>query len=211
MPPFQFLLAPNYHPLLAPLGPIRKSLAHRTLFNLLGPLVNPARPAGIVIGVAHRSLGHIFAKALQHDSHVEHALVVCGLENLDEISIAGPTTVWEYFNGHEGGFSITELSINPAEHFGVPPHSLETVKGGDAQENAGTFQRLLKDRVAPVPQDLQPVLDFVLVNASAVLVVAGIARGFEEGVSLARESIASGKAWEAFEAFRQFDNGLPQA
>ncbi|KAG8851588.1 anthranilate phosphoribosyltransferase [Serendipita sp. 411] len=215
-PPFRFLLAPHHHPLLAPLAPIRRSIPHRSIFNLLGPLVNPSRPAAIVLGVARPELGATFARALAKDETMQRAWVVCGFEGLDEISCAGPTRVWE-FRRREGGEEesegavdggvIKEFVVDPTE-FGLQPHALETVKGGKGpEENAQTFIQLL-DPNGKRDEDegkLGPIRDFVLMNTAAVLLVAGIVEGLPQGVQLARESIASGRAWDAFCAFREWD------
>lgn len=208
-PKFRFLLAPHHHPLLAPLAPIRRTLPHRTILNLLGPLVNPSRPAAIVIGVAHASLGPTFIKALSCDEKVQRAWVVCGEEGLDEISCAGPTHVWEYMRGRSDG-EFAEFSIEPSS-FGLRAHSLDMVKGGKGpEENAETFMHLINPekwgaRKGP-SEDVTPVLEFVLMNAAAVLLVADVANSLEEGVRLARESVVSGNAWDAFCSFRDWDN-----
>jgi anthranilate phosphoribosyltransferase len=203
---FRFFLAPHYHPLLAPLAPIRRSLPHRTLLNLLGPLVNPARPEGIVVGVAHSKLGETFVQALSKDETVQHAMVVCGEEHLDEISCAGRTRVWEFKRGEEGRPSQFKESIISPETFGLDMHPLSAVAGGmGPKENAETFKSLLMARNEEALKELTPVLDFVLINASALLVVAGIAEEFKQGVKLARESILSGSAWSSFQAFRDWD------
>ncbi|KAG6886248.1 hypothetical protein C0992_004536 [Termitomyces sp. T32_za158] len=195
--PFTFILAPHYHPALAQLAPFRKALPFRTMFNVLGPLINPASPRGMVLGVAEREIGPTFARSLR-EGGVERALVVCGFERLDEISCAGETWAWEL---HDNGL-VTETTLSP-EMFGVSRHPLKDVVGGSPAENAETFRKLLGLRQGHiVPQKLVPVLDFVLINASALLVVAGIAKDYKEGTALARESILSGKAWEALDQFR---------
>ncbi|KAJ7623292.1 glycosyl transferase [Roridomyces roridus] len=174
--PFTFILAPHYHPALAFIAPYRKSLPFRTMFNVLGPLINPARPQGMVLGVAEREIGHTFA---------QRALVVCGYEKLDEL-IDGV---------------ITEKTLTP-ELFGVEPHPLSTVVGGSPEDNAKTFTSLLTSG-ADIPDALKPVLDFVLINTSALLVVAGLAKDYVHGTELARDSITSGKAWAALQTFKQ--------
>ena len=208
-PTFRFFLAPHYHPLLAPLAPIRRSLPHRTLFNLLGPLVNPARPEGIVLGVAHSSLGETFVQALSKDETIKHAMVVCGEEHLDEISCAGRTRVWEYKRGEPGETSSFKESIISSESFGLDAHPLSSVAGGKGpEENAEIFKQLLMARDEDALQDLKPVLEFVLMNAAAVLVVAGVASDLKDGVRRARESILNGSAWNAFKGFRDWDRGI---
>ncbi|KAG1739412.1 glycosyl transferase [Suillus paluster] len=192
--PFTFILAPHYHPALAILAPYRKTLPFRTLFNVLGPLINPARPRGMVLGVAERELGPTFAQSLR-DGGVERALVVCGAEGLDEISCAGYTYAWQLEDG-----KITEIKLHP-ELFGLSVHPLTSVAGGTPTENAATFKALLNSG-NDIPESLTPVLHFVLLNASALLVVAGLASDFKEGVALAMNSITSGSAWDALLAFR---------
>ncbi|KAG6852126.1 hypothetical protein C0991_002884 [Blastosporella zonata] len=195
--PFTFILAPHYHPALAQLAPFRKALPFRTMFNVLGPLINPASPRGMVLGVAEREIGPTFARSLR-EGGVERALVVCGCERLDEISCAGETWAWEL---HSNG-QVTETTLSP-EMFGVPRHPLKDVIGGSPAENAETFKKLLALREGEaIPQKLVAVLDFVVINAAALLVVAGIAKDYREGAELARGSILSGKAWEALDQFR---------
>ncbi|KAG5642416.1 hypothetical protein DXG03_002818 [Asterophora parasitica] len=192
--PFTFILAPHYHPSLALIAPYRKSLPFRTMFNVLGPLINPASPRGMVLGVVEREIGFTFAQSLR-DGGVERALVVSGCERLDEISCAGPTWAWELKDGQ-----VTERILHP-DDFGLEVHPLTDVGGGSAQENAETFRRLLSAG-KEIPTDLTAVLDFVLINASALLVVAGLAKDYKHGSALALESITSGSAWKALEQFR---------
>jgi len=164
------------------------------MFNVLGPLINPARPKGMVLGIAEPEIGLTFASSIG-DGGVERALVVCGFEGLDEISSAGPTHAWELRNG-----KVTKTVLNPSD-FGLPKHPLSTVAGGSPQENAATFKALLTSG-SQIPENLLPLMDWVSMNASALLVVAGVAQDHIEGVKLAKESITSGKAWEALEIFR---------
>ncbi|KAH7107306.1 anthranilate phosphoribosyltransferase, TrpD [Auriculariales sp. MPI-PUGE-AT-0066] len=202
--PFQFLLASTYHPALAGLGPLRKQLPFRTLFNLLGPLANPVRPTHMVLGVAAPKLGPLFAQALVEQRHgrVHRALVVCGEEGLDEISCAGPSRIWTV-DGETG--TVTESVVTP-EDFGLSRYSLDTVRGHSPSANAEVLKELLRPNYTSpdreVPIDLVPVRAFVCMNASALLVVAGLAKDWKDGVRLALESITSGKAWDAIDAFR---------
>jgi len=193
--PFAFIPAWHYHPALASLAPARRALPFRTLFNVLGPLINPARPRGMVLGVAEPALGPPFVAALQA-AGVRRGFVVCGAENLDEISCAGDTHVWELLDSG----SVRERTLCPAD-FGLPAHPLDDAKSGTPEENAASFKALLTSG-DNIPQHLTPVLDFVLMNAAALLVVAGRADSLIDGVRLARGAITSGKAWHAFEAFR---------
>ncbi len=153
----------------------------------------------MVLGVAERELGPTFAHSLA-DGGVKRAFVVCGAEGLDEISCAGDTYAWEL---HPDG-SVTERTLHPRD-FGLSAHPLKEVSGGTPEENAETFKTLLQSG-KDIPERLTPVLDFVLMNAAALLVIAGVAADLKEGTEKARESIHSGKAWNALEQFR--DAGL---
>lgn len=192
--PFTFILAPHYHPALAMIAPYRKALPFRTMFNVLGPLINPAFPQGMVVGVAIPELGRTYAESIRQGG-VKRALVVCGEERLDEISCAGRTHVWELKDG-----VITEGVITP-DDFGLSSHPLSHVAGGPPEENAETFKTLLTSG-KDIPEKLKPVLDFVLMNAAALLVVAGKAEDYKQGVKLALESIVSGEAWNALQTFK---------
>jgi anthranilate phosphoribosyltransferase len=148
----------------------------------------------MVLGVTEREIGYTFAQSVR-EGGVERALVVCGYEKMDEISCAGPTWVWELKDG-----KVTEGTVTP-EDFGLSRHGLNKVAGGGPEENAETCKRLLNSG-GKVPEDLIPVFEFVLMNASALLVVAGVAKDYKEGTELARESVLSGQAWQALEIFR---------
>ena len=180
------------------------------MFNVLGPLINPARPKGMVLGICEPELGTTFAQSLL-DGGVEKALIVCGVERLDEISCAGPTRVWQLTKGANGEGKIAEYLVDPENDFGLPTHPLEDVAGHGPEENARVFVRLL-DPAQGLPSDADEetikkhsaVTDFVLINASALLVIAGIAKDFKHGVELARESINAGKGWQALQTYRQY-------
>ncbi|KLO11780.1 anthranilate phosphoribosyltransferase TrpD [Schizopora paradoxa] len=195
--PFYFILAPHYHPALALVAPHRKALPFRTMFNVLGPLVNPARPNGMVVGVAEKELGLTFARSLR-DGGVQRALVVCGKEGLDEISCAGETWTWELLP--DG--SIQEGTVHSERDFGVSSHPLSAVSGGTPDQNAKTFCTILSSG-SSIPEELAPIVDFVLINSAALLKVAGVAKDYKHGVQLARESMTNGKAWEALQVFKE--------
>ncbi|WVQ85804.1 anthranilate phosphoribosyltransferase [Cryptococcus sp. DSM 104549] len=203
--PFLFLFAPHYHPSLAHIAPIRRNLNFRTIFNILGPLINPSRPQRMLLGVAKRELGDTFAEVLRLLG-VERALVVCGKEGLDEISPEGETWTWWLENGQ-----ITTGTIHPTTDFGLPTHPLSSVRGATPELNALTFNSLLSSSPAPphlsAPASAESpsfaaIQDYVLLNAAALLHVSGKASSWKEGVELARESIESGGAKAAFEGFR---------
>ncbi|KAM0789676.1 hypothetical protein ACM66B_006538 [Microbotryomycetes sp. NB124-2] len=189
--PFLFLYAPVYHPSLVRVAPIRKQIAFPTVFNAIGPLINPARPKAMIVGVHSRFLGPIFIEALRITG-VERAWVVCGAEGLDEISPAGDTHVWDLENGE-----INEMTVSPLD-FGLPLNSIESVAGGTPLENATTLELLLDNRLEPT----NPVENFVVLNSAALLLVAGKVDNYLDGVKLARQSIAYGNARKALSAFR---------
>jgi anthranilate phosphoribosyltransferase len=151
----------------------------------------------MVLGVAEPALGLPFVAALKAGG-VKRAYVVCGAEDLDEISCAGDTHLWELL---EDG-SVRERTLCPAD-FGLPAHPLDDVKGASPEENAAAFKTLLTSG-DKIPARLTPVLDYVLMNAAALLVVAGRVADLKEGVRLAREAVTSGRAWHALEVFRDF-------
>lgn len=203
--PFLFLFAPHYHPALAHLAPIRRQLNFRTVFNVLGPLINPARPKRMVLGVAKKELGSCFIEVLRL-LDVERALVVCGHEGLDEISCEGETWTWQLNEG-----KITEGSIHPTRDFGLATHPIVSVRGSTPELNSLTFRALLTPQAQAPPHLSAPVdgsspsmdtiRDYVLLNAAALLKVSGVAKDYKHGVELAREAMENGKALEAFEAF----------
>lgn len=149
----------------------------------------------MVLGVAERELGATFAQSLR-DGGVQRAFVVCGAEGLDEISCAGDTHAWELKDG-----IITPRTLHPSQ-FGLGTHPLSDVAGGSPAENAETF-RLLLNSGDKIPEALTPILDFVLLNASTLLVVAGLADDFKSGVELAKKSIINGTAWDALQTFQE--------
>ncbi|GAA99954.1 uncharacterized protein L969DRAFT_96570 [Mixia osmundae IAM 14324] len=187
---FIFLFAPLYHPAMVRVAPVRRELGFSTIFNILGPLVNPARPECMIVGVHSRYLGEQFVRALASLS-VRRAWVVCGAEGLDEISPAGETHVWSLHGG-----AIQEQTIAPAD-FGLTAHSLEAVRGGTPAENAVILSALLQGELAPS----DAIENFVVMNAAALIMLAGRANTLLEGVSLARESIRSGRAKRALDDF----------
>ncbi|KAI8059113.1 anthranilate phosphoribosyltransferase [Gongronella butleri] len=197
---FCFLFSQTYHPAMKHVASLRKEIGIPTVFNLLGPMSNPAKPKRVVVGVHSPQIGSLMANALRLTG-VQHALVVCGAEKLDEISPAGETNYWRV---HDNG-EITTGTLHPTRDFGLKTHPLEQVKGGDCHENAEILNQLLDNQL---PYD-HPILDFVLLNASALLVVGGHATDFKHGVQLARDALASGKARNVLNAFRDaIDNSL---
>lgn len=186
---YAFLFAPQFHPGMKHAAAIRKQLGFRTIFNILGPLANPVEGdiEARVVGVAKQSLGVIFAEALMLTG-AKKAMVVCGAENLDEISCAGKTTCWRLHelpappqqmrqaNGILHGskkpsqIGLEVFEVEP-EDFGLPRHPLSDCAGGKSpDENAEILMRLLRNEL---PHN-DPVLHFVLINAAALFAIAGV-------------------------------------
>ncbi|MBW0538769.1 hypothetical protein O181_078484 [Austropuccinia psidii MF-1] len=201
---FNFLFSPTFYPIFARLSPIRKTLGFPTIFNLLGPLLNPARPDRLLIGVTKPALGPIFCRVLKLCG-LSHSWVVCSEEGLDEISTAGETSLWKLAS--DG--SITHQRLSPQTTFGLPSHPLSKLIGESAQDNLNMLHDLLDGRFETDRH--RAILDFVLINTSAFLVLAGKTDDFKEGVRLAKSSLLSGKAKAAIYRFRDHAQELARA
>lgn len=184
-----FLFAPNYHPAFKAVAGVRKQLAsegHRSIFNLIGPLLNPARPQCQLVGVSDRSLCPAFAEILQRLGR-ESAWVVSGVapgnSSVDEISLMGATRICKSGTYQD----LEDEEINP-EDFGMRKAKLEVLEGGDAKTNAGILEAILSGK------DTGPKLDIVLLNAAAAIACAGLADHMGDAIETARETIASGTA-----------------
>lgn len=185
-----FLYAPNLHPAMKQVQTVRRELRMRTMFNLLGPLTNPARASGQVVGVYSLDLVEKLAEALSMLG-LHRALVVHGLDGLDEITITGTTRVAEARDG-----SVRSYEIEP-EEFGMDRATLQDISGGDAAENAAIIRAI-------VGGEKSPRRDVVLLNAAAALVAAGRADHIGEAVPLAARSIDSGAAAAKLDALASF-------
>lgn len=174
-----FLFAQLHHPALARIGPIRKALGRRTIFNLCGPLANPAGVTRQLVGVARPELIALYRDAMEILG-TERALIVSGAEGLDELSIAGASYAAAV------GFGPIPSELRP-EDAGLPSHDLEALRGGDAAFNAAALRRLL----AGEPGAYR---DAVLLNTAAALLVAGEAGDLFEGVEEAAEAVDKGLA-----------------
>ena len=183
-----FMFARTHHPAMRHVAPVRAELPFRTVFNLLGPLTNPAGARRQLIGVFHRDYVHPVAEALR-ELGAEKALVVHGADGLDEVTVTGPTLVAEVSNG-----SVTEYELSP-EQFGLRRHTPDGLLGGDAHLNA----RVLRDVLSG--EERGAARDVILLNAGAGIYVSEIAKTIEEGIRLAEESISSGAAEGALESF----------
>jgi anthranilate phosphoribosyltransferase len=178
-----FLFAPRHHGAMRHVAPVRQSLRLRTLFNLLGPLANPAGVSRQVLGVYSDEWLMPLAEVLKQLG-AESAWVVHGADGLDELSTTGENKVVVLKNG-----KISEMTVTPDE-VGLPRAKLKDLVGGDADENAKALLRLLEGEEGPYR-------DIVLLNAAAGLVVAGRATGLEEGVHIAKSTIDAGSAKRA--------------
>lgn len=172
-----FLFAQKHHPALGPIAPIRKALGRRTIFNLLGPLCNPAGVTRQLIGVASPALIETYAQALAL-LEADDAMVVAGDEPLDELSVSGPSSVKRL--GHQA------LHVTP-EDAGLARHAPEALEGGDAAYNAAALRRLLGGEPGAYR-------DAVLVNSAAALIIAGHVSDWREGAEEAAEAIDKGLA-----------------
>ncbi len=186
---FAFFFAPNYHPSFKHISPARKLCAERgqrTIFNLLGPLLNPARPSAMLMGVPRPEFCEPLAQVLQ-SLGVRRAMVVCGKVSeagfLDELSTLGENTIAEFYQ--ELGFTA---STTRPDQFPLQPGSLADLLGGDKHANAKIVRDILSGR------ERGPKRDAVLLNAAAALFVAGKTKSLTEGWDLAGETIDSGRA-----------------
>jgi anthranilate phosphoribosyltransferase len=186
---FCFLFAQRFHPAFRHAGPPRREIGIRTLFNIIGPLSNPARPRAMLVGCSVPSLGPVLAEALRLRG-LASAMVVHSTDGLDEISPAVATHAWLLEDG-----VVSDQEIGPAD-FGLPTHALDTVLGGDAPVNAASMRAVLDGGDGPIT-------DFVLLNAAAALKVAGRVTDYLEGVDCAREAIQSGRARHVLADFIQ--------
>jgi anthranilate phosphoribosyltransferase len=186
---FGFMFAPAYHPAMKHVGPTRREIGIRTVFNILGPLTNPAGAAYQVLGVPEASLVSKMAEALLRLG-CKRALVVYGEDGIDEISLSAPTLVCEVL-GVEGG--LREYRVKP-EDFGIERQERDAVRGGDAAFNA----QLLRDTLSGRLNDAHT--DMVSLNAGAALLASERVSTLAEGVKLARETLRAGQAVETLEA-----------
>jgi anthranilate phosphoribosyltransferase len=196
-----FLFAPAVHAATRHAMPVRRELKFRTVFNLLGPLTNPANAKAQVVGVYERSVTELMATALG-ELGVKRAFVVHGAEGLDEISLAGETHVAELRDG-----VVRKFTVVP-EDFGLARAPLEAIRGGDAQHNAEIIHKILGRSM--LYREHGPHRDIVLANAAAALVAAGRATDFLDGVRIAKESIDTGAARERLEALVAFSRAETQ-
>ncbi len=178
---FCFMFAQNHHPAMKYIMPIRKSIDHRTIFNILGPLSNPATVSKQLIGVFDKSYINRIATALDL-LETKKSIVVSSKDGMDEISISDITYATRLENG-----KIEDFEIDP-QVYGLKLAPKEAIVGGDAKQNAQITRDILSNKIDG------PMLDIVLINAAAALEVDGKARDIQDGLEIAKEAIQSGKA-----------------
>ena len=185
-----FMFAPNHHSAMKHAAPVRRELGVRTLFNLLGPLTNPANAKRQIMGVFSPALTAKLAHVLQQLGS-EHVLVVCGADGMDEISFTGDSHVAELKNGQ-----VTEYTINPAQ-FGLPVHQLASIQIDNAEQSKAMILAVLNG-------ELGAARDIVLLNAGAAIYVAGLADSLAAGINKAAEVIDQGLALAKLNALQHY-------
>ncbi len=182
-----FMFAPNHHAAMKHVAPVRRELGVRSIFNILGPLTNPAGAPNILMGVFHPDLVGIQVRVLQRLG-AQHALVVWGRDNMDEVSLGAGTLVGELVNGE-----IREYEIHP-EDFGLQMVSSRNLKVANTEESKVRVLEALRGEPGPA-------YDIVALNAGTALYAAGVCASIEEGLAKARETIASGAALDKLDQF----------
>ncbi|MGK5063045.1 anthranilate phosphoribosyltransferase [Janthinobacterium sp. LB3P112] len=189
-----FMYAPNHHAAMKHAAPVRKELGVRTIFNILGPLTNPAGAPNILMGVFHADLVGIQVRVLQRLG-AQHAIVVYGRDNMDEVSLGAATMVGELINGE-----IREYEIHP-EDFGMSMIASRNLKVADAVESKAKMMEALRGEPGAAA-------DIVALNAGTALYAAGVASSIEDGLASARRAVSSGAALAKLEQFVQVTQQL---
>ena len=194
---FGFMFAPAFHAATRHAVPVRREIGIRTVFNILGPLTNPAGAQYLLVGVAYPELGERMAEVFQILG-AKHAIIVHGDGGLDEITLSGDTSVWELANGKVSTWTLTLADT------GMPKREIEEIRGGTKEENAATMRRLFQGEQGPVR-------DYVVVNSAATLLAAEAVTSLSEGIALAQKVIDSGAAMSKLEALAELSTRLGQA
>ena len=192
---FTFMFAQNHHPCMKYIMPIRKSIPHRTIFNILGPLSNPATVSKQLIGVFDKSYINKLAYAMDM-LDTKRSIIDSSRDGMDEISISDITYATSLYNG-----KITDFEINP-EHYGIQMSDKSEILGGDASFNAKLASDLLSKKIVGAK------LDIVLINTAAALIIDEKARDFKDGIDIAKAAIISGAAKEKLEQIIKVSNRL---
>ena len=188
-----FMFAQAFHPSMRHAGPVRREIGIRTVFNILGPLTNPAGAQSMLVGVAFPNLGEKMASVLNLlDTH--HSIVVHGDGGLDEMTLAGNTAVWEVAGGKVSNWTLSVADT------GLPITPIEAVRGGDKAANAATMRALLRGEGGPVR-------DYVLLNGAGVLLAGDLVTNIRDGVQLAAQTIDSGAAKVCMESMIEASRG----
>jgi len=181
-----FMFAQAFHPSMRHAGPVRREIGIRTVFNILGPLTNPAGAQSMLVGVAFPELGEKMASVLNLlDTH--HSIIVHGEGGLDEMTLSGDTSVWEVTGGKVSNWTLSVADT------GLPVTPIEAVKGGDREANAKTMRELLGGAGGPVR-------DYVLLNSAGVFLVGDLVTNIRDGVQLAAQTLDSGAAKDRLES-----------
>ena len=188
-----FMFAQAFHPSMRHAGPVRREIGIRTVFNILGPLTNPAGAQSMLVGVAFPDLGEKMASVLNLlDTH--HSIIVHGDGGLDEMTLAGNTAVWEVAGGKVSNWTLSVADT------GLPITPIEAVRGGDKAANAATMRALLRGEGGPVR-------DYVLLNGAGVLLAGDLVTNIRDGVQLAAQTIDSGAAKACMESMIEASRG----
>ncbi len=188
-----FMFAPAFHPSMRHAAPVRREIGIRTVFNVLGPLTNPASAQSQLIGVAYPELGQRMAEVMRL-LDTRHTIVVHGEGGLDEIALSGNTSVWEVKDGEVSHWSLA------AADTGLPTVPLSALRGGGREQNAATMRRFLRGEGGPIR-------DVVLLNSAGVLLAADAVTSVREGIQRAAESVDSGAALGKLEALVSLSGG----
>ena len=188
------MFAPSFHAATRHAAPVRREIGIRTVFNILGPLTNPAGAQYLLIGVAYPELGERMAEVLLKLG-AQHAIIVHGDGGLDEITLSGDTSVWELADGKVRTWTLT------VEDTGLPKREIREIRGGTKEENAATMRRLFQGEPGPVR-------DFVVINSAATLLAADAVLSLREGITLAQEVIDSGAVLPKLDALAELSQRL---
>ncbi|MET0320977.1 MAG: anthranilate phosphoribosyltransferase, partial [Duganella sp.] len=192
-----FMFAPNHHAAMKHVAPVRRELGVRSIFNILGPLTNPAGAPNILMGVFHADLVGIQVRVLQRLG-AQHAIVVYGRDNMDEVSLGAGTMIGELVDGE-----IREYEIHP-EDFGLPMIASRNLKVDNAAESKAKMMEALRGEPGAA-------FDIVALNAGTALYAAGVASSIEDGLQRARAAITSGDALKKVEQFVSVTQSLGTA
>ena len=181
-----FMFAQAYHPAMRHAGPVRREIGIRTVFNILGPLTNPAGAQSMLVGVAFQELSQKMADVLRL-LDTQHSIIVHGDGGLDEMTLSGDTSVWEVNQGQVSNWTLSVANT------GLPVTPIQAVRGGDKVANAATMRALLGGEGGPVR-------DYVLLNSAGVLLCGDLVSNIRDGVQLAAQTIDSGAAKDRMES-----------